>query len=82
MQNKQWRAYRVHALAGEALGVLGVAKHGLLEGGGADAGLAGALHGGHANAADAELRVGVSLLVPAVGGEHLGVDCTSHASNP
>ena len=65
-------AYRGHALAGEGDGVLGVAKHGLLEGGGADAGLASALDRGHTNATNLELLVGVGVTVAAEGGEHLG----------
>jgi len=41
---EETNADRVHALAGEGLGGFGVAKNGLLEGGCADASLAGALH--------------------------------------
>ena len=49
----------VHARAGELGGGLLVAQDALLEGRGADASLAGALHGGHADATELELQVGV-----------------------
>ena len=65
-------SYVVHALAGEAGGHLRVAEDGLLPAGGTDAGLAGALDRGHANATNLELLVGVGVAVPAEGGEHLG----------
>jgi hypothetical protein len=65
--------YSAHALAGEGDGVLGVAEDSLLEGGGADAGLASALDRGHANATNLELRVGVVLAVLAEGAEHNSV---------
>jgi len=54
---------RGHAVTGEGLSVLGVAQNGLPEAGGTDASLASALHGGHANATDTELLVGVTIAV-------------------